>query len=66
MIESVLEGLSRLQESQRRVIVLKLFEGRPFAEIAEIVGASEEACRARFSRGLAALREHLTQKGVAP
>lgn len=66
VIQSVLEGLNQLEESQRRVIVLKLFEGRPFAEIAEIVGASEEACRARCSRGLAALRGHLTQKGVAP
>jgi RNA polymerase sigma-70 factor (ECF subfamily) len=66
LVEPLLEGLRELSEAQRRVIVLKLFEGRSFAEIAAAVDASEEACRMRFSRGLAALRESLTTKGVAP
>lgn len=66
VVRPLLEGLRKLEEPQRQVIVLKLFEGRRFAEIAEIVQASEEACRTRFSRGLAALRADLTQKGVTP
>ena len=66
IVRALQEGLHELDEQQRQAVVLKLFEGRPFAEIAAIVGASEEACRARFSRGLAALRTYLTEKGVTP
>jgi RNA polymerase sigma-70 factor (ECF subfamily) len=66
IVHALLEGLHGLSEAQRRVVVLKVFEGRPFAEIAADVGASEEACRMRFSRGLAALRRHLLEKGVGP
>lgn len=62
----LLDGLRELDAQQRQVVLLKLFEGRPFAEIAGLVGASEEACRARFSRGLAALRTYLAEKGVTP
>jgi RNA polymerase sigma factor (sigma-70 family) len=66
IVRALLAGLRELDEQQRQVVVLKLFEGRPFAEIAEIVGVSDEACRARFSRGLAALRTHLSKEGVTP
>lgn len=63
---ALVDAVKSLDEHQRRVIVLKLFEGRPFAEIADVVGASEEACRMRFSRGLAQVRRTLTEKGVQP
>lgn len=36
----VLDGLRELEEQQRQVVVLKLFDGRPFAEIAALVGAT--------------------------
>jgi DNA-directed RNA polymerase specialized sigma24 family protein len=45
---------------------MKVFEGRSFAEIAVEVGATEEACRMRFSRGLASLRRQLERRGVTP
>jgi RNA polymerase sigma-70 factor (ECF subfamily) len=66
LVRALVDGLGSLEEGQRRVIVLKLFEGRPFAEIARKEGASEEACRMRFSRGLAQLRRQLAEKGVTP
>lgn len=66
IVEALLEGLNELSETQRRVVVLKVFEGRPFFDIAAEVGASEEACRMRLSRGLAALRLHLLEKGIEP
>lgn len=66
IVQALLEGLQGLSEAQRQVVVLKVFEGRPFAEIAAEVGASEEACRMRLSRALAALRRHLLEKGVGP
>lgn len=66
LAQAILNGLRELNEKDRQVIVMKLFEGRAFAEIAAVVGAREEACRMRFSRGLDALRERLEQKGVTP
>jgi RNA polymerase sigma factor (sigma-70 family) len=63
---SLVASMNELVEGQRQVIVMKLFEGRPFSEIAQRLGVSEEACRARFSRGLATLRERLREKGLEP
>jgi RNA polymerase sigma-70 factor, ECF subfamily len=59
-------ALEQLPEKQRQVAVLKLLEGRPFAEIAERVGATEAACKMRFARALEALREELEREGITP
>lgn len=66
IVAALVEGLRLLAEQQRRVVVMKVFEGRSFAEIAAQTGASEEACRMQLSRGLAALRSHLIERGVSP
>ena len=66
IVHVLLEELQSLDEAQRRVVVLKLFEGRSFAQIAAEVGASEAACRMRLSRGLAHLRRRLERRGVTP
>jgi len=42
---SIRRALERLPEAQRRVVVLKLFEGRRFAEIARLLGTTEAASR---------------------
>jgi RNA polymerase sigma-70 factor (ECF subfamily) len=62
--DALLAGVRRLPRRQREVVVLKLLRGLSFAEIAERVGASEEACRMRMSRGLAELRRSLEEEGV--
>jgi len=59
-------GLARMPHDQRRVVVWRLLEGRPFAEIAGRLGTSEEACRMRFVRGLRALREEFEREGATP
>ena len=51
------EAIAALPETQRTVVAMKLLRGLPFAEIAERVGTSEGACKMRFARGLAALRD---------
>ena len=63
-LETLVACLEALDPATQRVIVMKLFEGHRFKEIAETLDATEEACRARFSRGLAALRKQLRKKGV--
>jgi RNA polymerase sigma factor (sigma-70 family) len=60
------EVIGGLPAGQRRVVVLKLLEGRPFAEIARLVGASEAACKMRFARGLETLRSELRERGLEP
>jgi RNA polymerase sigma-70 factor (ECF subfamily) len=59
-------GLSAMPEGQRRVVVGRLLRGQSFAELAREVGASEEACRMRFMRGLQYLRETFEREGLTP
>lgn len=63
---SIRRALERLPEAQRRVVVLKLFEGRPFAEIGRLLGTTEAASRMRFSRALERLRDELEEEGITP
>lgn len=60
------EALAGLPAGQRTVVVLRLLEGRSFAEIAKLVGATEAACKMRFARGLEAVRNDLRARGLEP
>jgi RNA polymerase sigma-70 factor, ECF subfamily len=50
--------LQRLTPEQREIILLRLWDDLSYAEIAELTGKNEGACKMAFSRGLAALRKH--------
>jgi RNA polymerase sigma-70 factor (ECF subfamily) len=63
---AVKRGIEALPRDQRMVVVMKVLEGRSFAEIARAVKASEGACKMRFSRGIKQLQESLRQEGFAP
>jgi RNA polymerase sigma factor (sigma-70 family) len=43
LLETLRTSLDRLPAAQREVVVLKLWRGAPFAEIASLLGTSEEA-----------------------
>jgi RNA polymerase sigma-70 factor, ECF subfamily len=62
---AIVQALGTLPAPQRAVVLMRLFHGRSFAEIATALGASESACRMRFSRALRALRKRLESIGVA-
>ena len=64
--EALKAAIGKLPAGQRQVVVMKLLEGRRFAEIARAVGASEAACKMRFARGLESVRAHLREKGFEP
>lgn len=64
--ELLARAVAQLPESQRRVVVAKLWEGRSLAEIAGELGTSEAACKMRLARGLAQLRDRLKEEGVEP
>lgn len=60
------EAINHLSPQQREIVVLRLLRGVSFAEIAERIEISEDACKMRFSRGLAAMREILEEEGLKP
>lgn len=47
--------LERLSAEQRQALQLRVVEDRPYEEVARVLGVSEQAARARVSRGLRAL-----------
>lgn len=59
-------AIGNLPEPQRRVVVLKILEGRSFAEIAQELGTTEAACKMRLSRAIAQIKVELERKGLAP
>lgn len=55
-----LDRLSRqLPRRQRAALVLRFYEDRSFAEIAEVLGCAESSARSLVHRGLADLRQKL-------
>jgi RNA polymerase sigma-70 factor (ECF subfamily) len=59
-------ALASLTDGQRQVVVLRLLEGRTFAEIAASLETTEEACRMRFMRALQQLRADFEREGLTP
>jgi RNA polymerase sigma factor (sigma-70 family) len=49
---AVAGALNRLSAEQREAVTLRVVEGRSYAEVAQVIGCSELAARARVSRGL--------------
>jgi RNA polymerase sigma factor (sigma-70 family) len=49
------QELARLSAGQREALCMRVLEERPYAEIAERLGVSEQTARARVSRGLRTL-----------
>jgi RNA polymerase sigma-70 factor (ECF subfamily) len=60
--ERLRRALARLPDGQREVIELHWFQGRPFQEIADILGASLSAVKVRAHRGYARLRALLEEE----
>jgi RNA polymerase sigma-70 factor (ECF subfamily) len=48
----VVEAFGRLSDDQRQAMTLRVIEGRPYEEVAQTLSCSEQAARARVSRGL--------------
>ena len=60
MLQEVRDAIAALPESQRAVVGMHKLEGRPMAEVAEILGISEGAARVRAHRGYKRLRSTLS------
>jgi RNA polymerase sigma-70 factor (ECF subfamily) len=53
------DAVAALPAKQRIAVVLRHVMDRPYAEIAEVLGSTEEAARANVSAGLKSLRERV-------
>ena len=58
-VEALRNGIRSLPREAQQVIVLRFIEGFSHAQVAEIMGKTEGACRVLQHRALTALREHL-------
>jgi RNA polymerase sigma factor (sigma-70 family) len=63
---AIQRAIAELPDHKRRVVVMRLLEGRTFAEIARRTESSEATCRAIFSRSLSDVQDHLVSEGVKP
>jgi hypothetical protein len=58
------ETVGELTDSDRRALLLRYFEARPFAEIGSALGLSENAARMRVDRAVDKLRTRLAIRGI--
>jgi RNA polymerase sigma-70 factor (ECF subfamily) len=56
---TVEDAVARLPEEQRRIVVMRVVEGRSYREIARLLDCNEAACKMRLSRALRRLRNEL-------
>ncbi len=55
----VAAAVTRLPAQQRAVVVLRIWDGLSYAEIAQVVGRTEATVRSHMPHGLAAIRKYL-------
>jgi RNA polymerase sigma factor (sigma-70 family) len=58
------EALGSLNKPEHDAVVLRFFEGKPFAEVSVAIGTSEDAARVRVSRAVEKLRRFFSKRGV--
>ncbi len=58
-LKEVKEYLNKLGIEQREIIILRVWEGISYKEIAEALGKSEGGCKMMFSRTIRQLREEM-------
>ncbi len=58
-IEEVKKYLKTLTPEQREIVILRVWEGLSYKEIASIIGKSENACKVSFSRSAQKLKDNI-------
>jgi len=58
------EALGSLTQPEHDAVVLRFFEGKPFAEVGAAIGTTEDSARMRVSRAVDKLRGFFSKKGV--
>ncbi|HYE18104.1 MAG TPA: RNA polymerase sigma factor [Tepidisphaeraceae bacterium] len=58
------EAVASLTESDRQAVLLRFYEGRSFAEIAQAIGTTEPTARQRVSRAVRRLAAFFGRRGI--
>ena len=58
-MDKVKEHMKGLKSTQRDIIIMRVWQGLRYKEIADILGKSEASCKMTYSRGMKALRESM-------
>jgi RNA polymerase sigma-70 factor, ECF subfamily len=58
-LEELQEALKNLNETQRDIIIMRVWDDLPYQEIAEIIGKSESNCKVIFGRAVKKLQTHV-------
>jgi RNA polymerase sigma factor (sigma-70 family) len=58
------EAVNELNRPEREAVLLRFFANRPFAEVGQKLGLSENAARMRVERALAKLQSGLARRGI--
>lgn len=58
-VAAVEKYLKNLKPEQRDIIIMRIWQEMPYAEMAEILGKSEDACKMTFSRAIGKLRQEM-------
>lgn len=59
LMQKVRPYLDQLTPQQRQVLIMRIWDDLPYAEIAQILGTSEAACKMAFSRAVDKLQAQL-------
>jgi len=58
-LEKVQQYLSKIDPEQREIVVMRVWDGLSYKEIAEVLGKTESLCKMSFSRTITKLRKHI-------
>jgi RNA polymerase sigma factor (sigma-70 family) len=59
------DAVTVLSEADRQAVLLRFYEGRDFADIADLLGVNESAARKRVSRAVQRLGRYFKKRGIA-
>ncbi len=58
-LEKVEKYLKKLKAQQREIVIMRVWQGMSYQEIAEVLDKSEDSCKMMFSRTIRRLREEM-------
>lgn len=58
-LEKVQEALKDLKPEQREIVLLRIWQGMTYQEIAEAIGSTEGACKMKYTRAMKVVKDNI-------